>query len=130
MTANLVVGDRIWLKFKLIQAFMVVLITCTCKNEKDPCKKNELEWSQHFPHYKSMGDFVRRSRAALYSPWSDLAEYPGLRVVLITCKNEEDQSKNEGKRNSFKSSENIQKKEGGSDRSVSNNQSSSVTLYM
>ena len=29
---------------------------------------------------------------------------------------------------SFKSSENIQKKEGGPDRSVSNNQSSSVTL--
>ena len=29
---------------------------------------------------------------------------------------------------SFKSSENIQKKEGGSDRSVSDNQSSSVTL--
>ena len=30
---------------------------------------------------------------------------------------------------SFKSSENIQKKEGGPDRSVSDNQSSSVTLY-
>ena len=30
--------------------------------------------------------------------------------------------------NSFKSSENIQKKEGGPDRSVSDNQSSSVTL--
>ena len=32
------------------------------------------------------------------------------------------------KMSSFKSSENIQKKEGGSDRSVSDNQSSSVTL--
>ena len=32
------------------------------------------------------------------------------------------------KTSSFKISENIQKKEGGSDRSVSNNQSSSVTL--
>ena len=32
------------------------------------------------------------------------------------------------KMNSFKSSENIQKKEGGPDRSVSDNQSSSVTL--
>ena len=32
------------------------------------------------------------------------------------------------KMSSFKSSENIQKKEGGPDRSVSNNQSSSVTL--
>ena len=32
------------------------------------------------------------------------------------------------KMSSFKSSENIQKREGGSDRSVSDNQSSSVTL--
>ena len=32
------------------------------------------------------------------------------------------------KMSSFKSSENIQKKEGGSDRSVSDNESSSVTL--
>ena len=33
------------------------------------------------------------------------------------------------KMSSFKSSENIQKKEGGPDRSVSDNQSSSVNLY-
>ena len=33
------------------------------------------------------------------------------------------------KMSSFKSSEHIQKKEGGPDRSVSDNQSSSVTLY-
>ena len=31
-----VVGGRVWLKIKLIQAFMVVLITC--KNEEDPFK--------------------------------------------------------------------------------------------
>ena len=35
---NSVVGDKIWPKFTLIQAFMVVLVTC--KNE-DQCKKNE-----------------------------------------------------------------------------------------
>ena len=31
-----VVGGRGWLKIKLIQAFMVVLVTC--KNEEDPFK--------------------------------------------------------------------------------------------
>ena len=34
--ANSVVGDGIWQKFKLIQAFMVVLVTC--KNDDDPFK--------------------------------------------------------------------------------------------
>ena len=34
--ANSVVGDRLWPKFELIQAFMVVLINC--KNEEDPLK--------------------------------------------------------------------------------------------
>ena len=38
-------------KFELIQAFIVVLITC--KNEEDPIKNEE----QDFPHYKSMGIF-------------------------------------------------------------------------
>ena len=40
--ANSVIGDGILTKFKLIQAFIVVLVTC--KNEEDPA----LEWSQHF----------------------------------------------------------------------------------
>ena len=35
--ANSVVGDGIWQKFKLTQAFMVVLITC--KNYEDQFKK-------------------------------------------------------------------------------------------
>ena len=34
--SNSVVGDVIWPKFKLIEAFMVVLVTC--KNEEDPLK--------------------------------------------------------------------------------------------
>ena len=34
--ANAVVGDGIWQKFKLMQAFMVVLVTC--KNAEDPFK--------------------------------------------------------------------------------------------
>ena len=34
--ADSVVGDGIWQKFNLIQAFMVVLVTC--KNDEDPFK--------------------------------------------------------------------------------------------
>ena len=34
MAANYIIGDGIWLKFKHIQAFIGVLITC--KNEEDP----------------------------------------------------------------------------------------------
>ena len=48
------VGGGIWPKFVLIQAFMHVLVTC--KNEDDRFKK-ELEGSQDFSHYKSMGIF-------------------------------------------------------------------------
>ena len=35
--ANIVVGDGILTKFKVIQAFIVVIVTC--KNEEDPSKK-------------------------------------------------------------------------------------------
>ena len=52
---NFGVDGGIWQKFKLIQAFMHVLITC--KNEVDQIKNEELECSQDFSHYKSMGIF-------------------------------------------------------------------------
>ena len=39
--ANSVVGDRIWPKFELTRALMVVLVTC--KNEKDPIKHEDAE---------------------------------------------------------------------------------------
>ena len=61
-------------------------------------KMKELECSQDFSHYKSIGIF-RRSR--LCSPWSNLAEFQLVRDVidvLITCKYEEDPIKNEGAR--------------------------------
>ena len=48
--ANSIVSGGIWPKFKLIQAFMHVLITC--KYEKDLKM-----WWRSFPHYKSMGIF-------------------------------------------------------------------------
>ena len=76
--ANSEVSDGTLPKFKLIQAFMVGLVTC--KNEDDPSKKE--------------GDFSRRSRAANsavcclilqnFKPNQDIM------VVLVTCKNDED----------------------------------------
>ena len=36
MTDNSIVGGQVWLKFKLIKAFIVVLDTC--KNDEDPSK--------------------------------------------------------------------------------------------
>ena len=44
--ANSKVRCRIWSKFKLIQAFMVVLLTC--RNEDVTLKMKALEWSQHY----------------------------------------------------------------------------------
>ena len=48
-------SDGILPKFKLIQAFMVGLVTC--KNEEGPSKMTALESSQYFSHSKSMGIF-------------------------------------------------------------------------
>ena len=45
-TSDTAVSVEIRLKFELIQAFMVILITC--KNEEDPMKA--IEFLQHFPH--------------------------------------------------------------------------------
>ena len=65
-------------------------------------KMKELEWSQHFSHYKSMGFFFRRSRAAnSYVPGRILPNFEPIRdfiVVFVTCKNNEEQIKNEGAR--------------------------------
>ena len=52
---TLVFGVCIWPKFELIQAFMHVLVTC--KMRMIDSKIKELEWSQDFSHYKSMGIF-------------------------------------------------------------------------
>ena len=53
--ANSVGSNGILIKFNLIQAFMVVLVSC--KNQEDSFK-NEGEWSQHFSHHKSMEMFL------------------------------------------------------------------------
>ena len=76
-------------------------VLVTCKNEDDQIKMKELECSQDFSHYKSMGifpdaqgqltpqSFVRSGRIELVRDVMD---------DLVTCKYEEDPIKNEGAR--------------------------------
>ena len=75
-------------KFKLIQDFIVVLITC--KNEEDPIKN------------EGARVLTRRSRAAnsavLGQMWPKLKLVRDIIDVLVTCKYEEDPIKNEGAR--------------------------------
>ena len=49
------VSGRILPKFELIQAFIVVLVTC--KNEEDPIEKEGARVLTRFSNYKSMGFF-------------------------------------------------------------------------
>ena len=50
------VGGGIWPKFELIQDFMHVLVG-PARIKMIQSKMKELEWSQHFSHFKSMGIF-------------------------------------------------------------------------
>ena len=65
-------------------------------------KIKALECSQDFSHYKSMGIFSRRSRAANSAVngriWSNFELVQDFMLVLIACKNEEDLIENEGAR--------------------------------
>ena len=60
--ANSVVGDEIWQKFKLIQAFIDVLVTS--KNDEDPFKNERTRVLTTVLPLQVYGDFFRRSRAA------------------------------------------------------------------
>ena len=63
-------------------------------------KMKELEWSQDFSHYKSMGIF--QDAQGQLTPQSLVKSGPNsnlsrdIMVVLVTCKYEEDPIKNEG----------------------------------
>ena len=76
---------------------MVVLITC--KNEEGPIKT---EGPRVLTTFSLYGNFSRRSRAAnsavLSSIWPNFEPFRYIKVVLITCKNEEDVIINEGAR--------------------------------
>ena len=65
-------------------------------------KMKELECSQDFSHYKSMGIFSRRSRAAnsavLGPIWPNFELVRDVIYGLLTCKYDEDPIKNEGAR--------------------------------
>ena len=52
---NSEVSGGILPKFELIQAFIVVFVTC--KNEEDPIKNEGARVLTRFTHYKSMGVF-------------------------------------------------------------------------
>ena len=86
-------------KFKLIKAFMVVLVTC--KNDEDPIENEGARVLTNLSNYKSMGIF-RPSRAAysavLGRMWPKIVLVRDIIFVLITCKYEQDPNKNEGAR--------------------------------
>ena len=94
------VGGGIWPKFKLIQAFMHVLLTC--KNEDDRIKNEGARVFTRFLPLLVYGDFSRRSRAAnsavLGPIWPNFELVRDVMDVLVTCKYEEDLIKNEGPR--------------------------------
>ena len=87
-------------KFELIQAFIVVDVTCM--NEEDPIKHEGARVLTRFPPFKVYGNFFRRSRAAnskvLGRIWQKFELVRDIIDVLVTCKNEEDPIKNEGAR--------------------------------
>ena len=72
-------------------------VLVACKNEEDPIKMKALEWSQHYSLIfsdtrgqltpKSVMESCRKSNSSKL-----------FMVGLVTCKNEEDPSKNEGTR--------------------------------
>ena len=56
-----------------------------------------LEWSQHFSHYKSMGIFPD-AQGQLTHNLPNFEPIRDFMVVLVICKNKEEQMKNEGAR--------------------------------
>ena len=71
---------------------MIVLVTW--KYQKDPIKNNREKWKHRFPHYKFMGVFLRRSRAAnsvVGGPiWPKFELIHNIMHVLVTSKFEKD----------------------------------------
>ena len=72
--ANSIVSGGIWPKFKLIQAFMHVLIIC--KYEKDPIKKQPRKRDDVvFPIISLQEFFPTLKGSQLRCPWSDPAKF-------------------------------------------------------
>ena len=68
--------------FELIQAYEIMVVLVTCKNEEDPFKMKVLEWS----HYKSMRIFPDAQRQ-LTSQYVDRSGRKGLiwKVQVWKC---------------------------------------------
>ena len=98
--ANSEVSGGILPKFELMQAFIVVLVTC--KNEEDPIKKEGARVLTRFSPLYVYGNFFRRSMAANSAVLGPiLPKFELVRdvmVVLVTCKYGEDPIKNEDAR--------------------------------
>ena len=68
-----------------------------CKNEEDPNKMKELEWSQHYSliFLTLKGELTLKVNDGILPKFKLIR---ALMVGLVICKNEEDPSKNEGTR--------------------------------
>ena len=98
--ANSEVSGGIPPKSELIQAFIVVLVTCN--NEKDPIKNTGSIMLTRSPPHNKYGNFFKRSRAANSAVCGQIGPKFELIqdyiVALVTCKNEEDPIKNHSTR--------------------------------
>ena len=83
-------------KIELDQAFMPVLITSNF--DDDSIKNERASMETEFSHYKSMGNFFRRSRAAnsvVSGPiWPKFEPIRHFMHVLVICKFKKDRIKN------------------------------------
>ena len=90
MAANSVIGDGIWQKLKLIQAFIVDLVTC--KNNENVSKNESTRLLTTLLLLLVYGDFFISSRAD-YSVnrgqiLPNFKPIEAFITVLVTCKNE------------------------------------------
>ena len=77
-------------------------VLVTCKNEVNPIKNEGARAFTRFFHYKSMGIFPdpqgQLTPQVLCPIWPNFELVRDVMDVLVTCKYEEDQIKNEGAR--------------------------------
>ena len=83
-------------KFELLQAFIVVLVTC--KNEEDPIKNEGARVLTRFPHYKSMGIFLDAQGQLTPQSLVESGRNSNSSRILWFSLLEEDPIKNEGAR--------------------------------
>ena len=79
---------------QVAQRATIALLSPMCQGKILFKKTTEKKWKHHFPHYKSMGVFLRRSRAAnsvVGGPiWQKFEFIRNIMHVLVTSKFEKD----------------------------------------